>query len=64
MTQQDFQPGDFLRCPKCRRSTTVELTMHLDGDVSIHCEACDAHASAYPLNQHTRVYDYEGQYSL
>jgi len=49
-------PEDFLRCPNCRR-TTVTLTMHLDGDVSIQCDWCDEHATAYPLNQSERTYE-------
>jgi hypothetical protein len=49
-------PSDFLKCPECHRSTTVEMRMHIDGDVSLDCTACEAHASAFPLNQNVRVY--------
>ena len=59
----DFQPGDFLKCPDCKRANTVEMTIHLDNDISFECQACGAHAMAYPLHEHARVYDSEGQYS-
>lgn len=50
-------PQDFLKCPNCHRSRTVKMSMHLDGDVSIKCEACEEVAIANPLNQSERVYD-------
>jgi len=52
----DANPEDFLKCPNCHRSGTVEMAMHLDGDVGLDCRACGAHASAFPLNQSCRVY--------
>lgn len=52
-----YTPGDFLKCPNCHRTGSVEMTMHLDGDVSIDCGACDAHAMAFPLNESPRTYD-------
>ncbi len=51
----DYNPSDFLKCPNCHRRT-AELTMHIDGDVSIDCEACDAHTMAFPLNESERTY--------
>jgi len=55
------RPEDFLRCPNCRRSTTVEMAMHMDGDVGIHCRACDEYAMASPLNESCRVYGGENR---
>ena len=49
------EPKDFLKCPECHR-TTVSMTMHLDGDVAIECNACGAFAMALPLNESERVY--------
>jgi len=49
-------PERFLKCPNCHRRT-VKMVMHLDGDVSIRCKACDEHESAFPLNQSERVYE-------
>lgn len=51
----DYSPDDFLKCPSCFRPT-VEMTMHLDGDVALECVACGAFTMAYPLNQSERVY--------
>jgi len=55
------EPEDFLRCPNCRRSTTVELAMHMDGDVAIECRACGELAMAYPLHESCRVYGGENR---
>ncbi len=52
----DHAPGDFLKCPNCHR-TTVEMTMHLDGDVSLECQACGELAIANPLHESERVYE-------
>lgn len=52
----DYNPGQFLKCPNCHRTNTVELTLHIDGDASLHCAACDAHASAFKLHEHDRTY--------
>lgn len=53
----DWSPADFLKCPNCHRTGTVSLSIHLDGDVSIECAACDALAMAYPLNESDRTYE-------
>jgi len=53
-------PYDFLKCPDCHRSTTVELTVHVDGDASIDCRACGAHASVFKLHEHDRTYSNRG----
>jgi len=50
-------PADFLKCPDCHRTTTTEITIHLDGDFTITCEACGATAIGHKLNQHDRTYE-------
>jgi len=52
----DYKPQDFLKCPNCHRTGTVELVMHLDGDDSFNCAVCGAHASAFKLHQQDRTY--------
>ena len=49
------QPQDFLKCPECHRKT-VSLTIHVDGDIDIECDACGEVAMAYPLHQSPRTY--------
>lgn len=49
--------ADFLKCPSCHRSGTVELALHLDGDISIECVACGEVAVGNKLHQSARTYD-------
>jgi len=49
------QPQDFLKCPECNR-TTVSLTVHIDGDVGIMCDACGESATAHKLHESARTY--------
>ena len=49
--------NDFLKCPKCHRTSTVRLVIHLDGDVTLKCDACDAMAIANPSHESERVYE-------
>jgi len=50
-------PASFLKCPDCHRTTTTSMTMMLDGDVCLKCEACGATAIANPLNESPRTYE-------
>lgn len=50
-------PAQFLKCPSCHRTTPTSLTIVLDGDVHIECEACGAKAIAHPLHQSDRTYE-------
>lgn len=49
--------SEVVRCPDCHRTTTVSMTMMLDGDVRLKCEACGATAIAIPLNESPRTYE-------
>ena len=50
-----YHAGKFKRCPKCRRSGTAKLTLHIDGDVWLQCDACDAYASVNKLHESSRT---------
>jgi len=57
MTQENVSdPADFLKCPNCHRSGTVEITVHLDGDVTIKCNACNEHGFGHKLHESDRTY--------
>lgn len=49
--------AQFLKCPRCHRSTTTSLTIHPDGDVRIDCDACDAVAIGHKLHESDRTYE-------
>lgn len=56
METDQRDPSQFLKCPQCHRSGTVKLTLFTDGDVSLRCRACDAHAAGHKLHESSRVY--------
>jgi len=56
MISEEHSVKSFLKCPECRRSTTVSLTVHMDGDAEISCSACDAVAFVHKLNTQDRTY--------
>lgn len=50
-------PSRFLKCPDCHRTTTTQITIHLDGDFTIECSACGAMGMGHKLNQSDRTYE-------
>ena len=52
----DFDPGQFIKCPNCHRTGTAKLVLHIDGDASLECDACETKTIAYKLNQSPRTY--------
>jgi hypothetical protein len=51
----EYSPGQFLKCPECHRKT-VKISIHIDGDFSIQCKACNAGAIGHKLHESDRVY--------
>lgn len=54
--QNVFRPGQFLKCPECHRTTTVSLILHIDGDFTITCSACNSYAFGRKLHESDRTY--------
>ena len=52
----DISPEQFLKCPECHR-TAASISVHVDGDFSIRCKACDASAIGHKLHQSDRTYE-------
>lgn len=52
----NYDPSQFLKCPRCHRTGTVSLTLHLDGDIMLECDACGANAPGHKLNESDRTY--------
>jgi excinuclease UvrABC ATPase subunit len=59
MCDQDnvYDPSQFLKCPNCHRTGNVKITIHIDGDFTIECSACEAMGFGRKLHQSDQTYE-------